>query len=373
MATRNLYIPASVSHPGTTLEEKLREMGMSVKEFAVRSSKPEKTVIAIIKGDSSITPEMAVSFESITKIPAIFWMNRQRNYDECIARSKRQAQIVSFAQWAKKFPYADMVDLGWVEKKSSQEEKTSILLDFFGVSSPTAWENYYMNQQLKVAFSISLATTKEPYAISAWLRKGELQASEAFVDCDYTDKLLRNKIPAMKDLMRRNPNDFPAQLQTLCAECGIKLLYTPCLKKAPISGSTRWINNIPCIQLSGRSKRYDTFWFSFFHGIGHILLHGKKDIFLEDIEYDDEQKIKERQANHFSSDILLTEKETDIILKGDDFSPTKLQQYAEEFKTHPAIIVGRLQHLHVLPFAMHVDSFELFQFQQQTEKAVNHF
>jgi hypothetical protein len=215
---------------------------------------------------------------------------------------------VSFADWAKKFPYADMVNQGWVEKKTVQEEKTAVILDFFGVSSPKAWENYYMNKQLKVAFRISLATTKEPYAISAWLRKGELQAFGINMQGCYTDKLLRSKLPEMKDLMRRKPHDFPKQLQALCAECGIKLIYTPCLKKAPISGSTRWINNIPCIQLSGRSKRYDIFWFSFFHEIGHILLHGKKDIFLEDIDYNDEQLAKEKQADDFSTDVLLSEK-----------------------------------------------------------------
>ena len=96
MATKNLYIPENVSHPGTTLDEKMKEIGISVKEFAVRTSKPEKTVIAIIKGNSSITPEMAVAFENVTKIPANFWINRQRIYDECVARSKRQAQIVYF-------------------------------------------------------------------------------------------------------------------------------------------------------------------------------------------------------------------------------------------------------------------------------------
>ena len=360
MATRNQYIPETVSHPGTTLDEKLKEMGMSVKEFAVRTSKPEKTVIAIIKGDSSITPEMAVAFESVTKIPANFWLNRQRNYDECVARSKRKAQIISYADWAKKFPYADMANHGWITKKSVQEEMTAVILDFFGVSSPNAWENYYMKQQLKVAFRISLASTKEPYAISAWLRKGELQASEAYITGNYSDKLLRSMIPVMKDLMCRKPADFPEQLQVLCAKCGIKLIYTPCLKKAPISGSTRWINDIPCIQLSGRSKRYDVFWFTFFHEIGHILLHGKKDIFLEDIEYDNGQQSKEKQADNFSAEILLSEKETNIILEGNDFSQSTLIRYAARFNTHPAIIVGRLQHLRVLPFSIHVDTFELF-------------
>ena len=82
MATNNLYIPENISHPGTTLDEKIKEMGMSVKKFAMRISKPEKTIIAIIKGDSSITPEMAVVFENVTKIPANFWINRQCIYDK---------------------------------------------------------------------------------------------------------------------------------------------------------------------------------------------------------------------------------------------------------------------------------------------------
>ena len=75
MPNRNQYIPQSVSHPGETLEEKLKEMGMGPKEFAVRTDKPEKTIIAVMKGESSITADMAVLFEGVTKIPAHFWLN----------------------------------------------------------------------------------------------------------------------------------------------------------------------------------------------------------------------------------------------------------------------------------------------------------
>lgn len=88
MATENLYIPKNISHPGTTLDEKLKEMGLSAKEFAGLISQPEETVNAIIRGNSTITWELAVAFENVTKIPANFWMNRQRNYDECIVCSK---------------------------------------------------------------------------------------------------------------------------------------------------------------------------------------------------------------------------------------------------------------------------------------------
>jgi addiction module HigA family antidote len=90
MATINQYFPQVVFHPGDTLEEKLQEMGMGPKEFAIRTGKPEKTIIAVIKGESSITADMAIQFESVTKIPAHFWMNSQRLYDEFVAREKRK-------------------------------------------------------------------------------------------------------------------------------------------------------------------------------------------------------------------------------------------------------------------------------------------
>ena len=88
MEADNLYIPKSVSHPGITLDEKLKETGLSTKEFAGLISQAEETVNAIIKGNSPITQELAVAFEDVTKIPANFWINRQHNYDECIASSK---------------------------------------------------------------------------------------------------------------------------------------------------------------------------------------------------------------------------------------------------------------------------------------------
>ena len=82
MAKQNQYFPQIAFHPGDTLAEKLDELEMGPKEFALRTGKPEKTIIAIMKEKSSITPEMAVQFEHVLKIPAHFWLNLQRNYDE---------------------------------------------------------------------------------------------------------------------------------------------------------------------------------------------------------------------------------------------------------------------------------------------------
>ena len=54
MTLANQYTPDIVFHPATTLNEKLEEMGMSRKEFALRTGKPEKTILAVLKEERVI-------------------------------------------------------------------------------------------------------------------------------------------------------------------------------------------------------------------------------------------------------------------------------------------------------------------------------
>lgn len=343
MANINQYIRQVAFHPGDTLSEKLDELGMGPKEFSVRTGKPEKTIIAIIKGKSSITAEMAVQFENVLKIPAHFWLNIQRNYDEFVAREERKTILKESIGWAKRFPITEMIKKGWLPENKSLENRTSDLLAFFSISNHVAWEDYYLRQQLKVAFRISLACTKEPYAISAWLRKGDIQAAELSAS-DYNEKNFKDALPDIKSVMAKHPADFSKKLQSICLAAGVKVVYTPCLPKAPITGSTRWLNDNPLIQLSGRYKRNDIFWFTFFHEAGHIILHGKKDVFLEKIDYSDYDKNKEDEADNFAIKWTLSKEEEREVIESAQFTEAVIKTFAKKFNTHPAIIIGRLQH-----------------------------
>ncbi len=356
MKKQNQYFPPMVFHPGVTLKEKLEEMNMGPKEFALRTGKPEKTIIAILNGESSLTANMAVQFEHVSKIPASFWINHQRNYDEYMAKKKRQAFIQEAFIWAKQFPLADMIKKGWLPPVSTIEEKTTKLFTFFGFSNHKAWEEYYCKKQLKVAFRISLAQTKEPHAISAWLRKGELQAADLKTK-EYSEKKFKEALPELKSIMAHHPNNLFNQLQNICLEAGVKIVHTPCIHKAPLNGSSRWLHDTPFIQLTNRYKRNDSFWFTFFHEVGHILLHGKKDIFLEDINYSDKDIKKENEADEFAIKWTLTkEEETEIL--NTKFNNDTILDFAKKFKTHPAIIIGRLQHKKKIPYSFGKEYFE---------------
>jgi addiction module HigA family antidote len=93
MTKRNEYFPQSRPHPGKNLVEKLEEMGMSSKEFAECTDRPEQVIIAVLNGTGVITPDLAVQFEKVTRIPAHFWLNSQRNYDEFMAKKGHKKNL----------------------------------------------------------------------------------------------------------------------------------------------------------------------------------------------------------------------------------------------------------------------------------------
>ena len=314
MANRNMtqirqfFDPAKlpvVYHPGETLEEKLQEMGMGVKEFATRVSKPEKTIIAVLKGKSSITPDMALSFELVTRIPADMWLRYQKNYDEYIARKKREKTLQEGLTWAEKFPLDEIRRLGWLTKFGSlggqPKDIVETLCLFFSVSSPKGWEDFYLNQRLRVAFRITLAESCDPYALSAWLRQGEIQADEISLPTKYTAKALKNALTAISEVRKSAEAEYENTISALLADAGVKLIFTETLTPAPVKGSSRYIGGVPCIQLSKSFDSADDFWHTLFHEIGHIILHGKKDIFIENVEYGDKNPEKEREADEFDA------------------------------------------------------------------------
>lgn len=245
-----------------------------------------------------------------------------------------------------------MAKLNWVPPTRDINEKTKNLLSFFGVASHKGWENLYMESELKVAAYTSLKQSYEPHAISVWLRQGELQAKKVEVPL-FDIKKLRNNIPAMRHLMIEHPADFFAKLQNLCFEAGVILLYTPKLPKVPLSGSTRWINDNPLIQLTARYKQNDRFWFTFFHELGHIVLHGKKYISLENIDFVAADPKNEAQANDFAVKYTFSKEQEEKLLREHPtvISADDIMNYAHEFNTHPAMIVGRLQHLGLIHFS----------------------
>ncbi|MBK7409563.1 MAG: hypothetical protein IPJ40_16875 [Saprospirales bacterium] len=74
--------------------------------------------------------------------------------------------------------------------------------------------------------------------------------------------------------------------------------------------------------------------------MGHILLHGKKDILLEDGGYDEQDMEKEEEANAFAVEWTLPLKQEAILRKALPLTESQILAFAREWGTHPGIIAG---------------------------------
>ena len=84
----NEYNPQTMPHPCETILEKIEEMNIGIAEFVSQTGLLEETMMSIINGQGSITLDVATSLERTTNIPIHFWLNLQRNYDDCNEDSK---------------------------------------------------------------------------------------------------------------------------------------------------------------------------------------------------------------------------------------------------------------------------------------------
>ncbi len=96
---KNQYNPDFVTPPGETLLETIEVIGMSQAEFAERTGRPKKTVNEIIRGKAAITPETALQFEKVLGVPAGFWINREQNYQEWLAREQERSNFEQYLSW----------------------------------------------------------------------------------------------------------------------------------------------------------------------------------------------------------------------------------------------------------------------------------
>lgn len=83
---KNAFQPNYAVHPGETLKETLESIGMTQVELSQRTGRPKKTINEIIKGKAALTPETAIQLERVLGVPASFWNNLERNYQETLAR-----------------------------------------------------------------------------------------------------------------------------------------------------------------------------------------------------------------------------------------------------------------------------------------------
>lgn len=340
MMTKN-YTPDIAIHPGSTLNDTLEALKMSQIELAERTGVSKKHINEIINQKSPITPETALKFASVFGTSPAFWNNLQKQYEETCARLEQEKSLVEEVPLLEKFDcYKELVRWGYIEWATSQVERVKLLCHFFGVSSLNLVPKLHA-----VAYRKVHKDNLNKESLAAWLRCGELESIRITSNAFNRD-LLRESLGRLRGLTRETPEVFSKLLPEICAECGVVVVFVPYFKNIHVCGAARWINDRPVIQLSLRGGFSDIFWFSFFHELGHILKHGKKEQFVDLEKEFKEDTDKEKEADEFATNTLISPKEYEVFVSNrmNLLSLQAVRRFADDINIAPAIVAGRLAH-----------------------------
>lgn len=318
--------------PGATIKEQLVDRGMNQKEFAARMGMSEKHISKLINGEVQLTIDVARRLEMVLGVPTQFWCNLESIYREKIAKVNEENAMVMDIEMAKKIPYKEMVQNGWIDDASKSTEKVINLRKYFEV----AQLNFLQGTLIPgIACRKLSETEKSDFALIAWAQKAKIEARR-IVTKPIDIATLVKKIPQIREMTTMNPTEFCPRLIELLANCGIAMVFLPHIGGSFLHGATFMDGNKIVVGLTVRGKDADKFWFSLFHELAHIIYGHIGNV-------DGTTENDESCADEFAKNTLIPETLYDNFIKRNEFTKAAMIEFANEIGIDVGIVVGRLQ------------------------------
>ena len=109
-----LFEPDWLSPPGDTIADVLEERGWSQVEFAQRIGYTPKHVNQLLRGKAPISEDTALRLERVLGSTARFWLQRETEYREALARRAEAVTLSSESSWLGELPLDDMIRFKWI-------------------------------------------------------------------------------------------------------------------------------------------------------------------------------------------------------------------------------------------------------------------
>jgi HTH-type transcriptional regulator/antitoxin HigA len=353
--------------PGEHLKLVLDRQGVSQAEIAARSGLSTKHISQLIRGHANLGLETASALEFATGVDARVWMKLDAEFQAVTRLNERRQDIFEQAETKKWFGSFNVKEL--VERRivpdGTKAEMTEALLRFFGVAKPAAWQAHWGASLPRFRRSPSFAP--EAAATAAWLRIGQLKARETRTSSFDADEL-RRRLELLRAATQMEMADALPNVQQLAAEAGVAVVFAAEVSGCRASGAAWWEGpDKAVVLLSNRGKREDRLWFSLFHELGHVLLHARRDTFLDQTPVESEGKEDDAPPWHEAPnmDHLIIDdmsRDSGMEREADDFAQRALlpdvsvrdlvalkkrhqvEELANSVRVSAAVVAGRCQY-----------------------------
>lgn len=265
---------------------------------------------------------------------AAYWLNLQQAYDALIVEFKSDQELeqervvfekIDYKYFRNNFMLPDLP-----RKIDEQIERIRRFLDIatltvlkrpdMAARFRSSSENLTEANTIKANIMMQIATNEALHSNAPKFNKKEFEKA-----VDYALTLTESH------------TDFYDKLKEEFFNAGVIFVILPNISGSRINGATKKVGDNIVLMVNDRRLYADSFWFTLFHEIGHILSGDYG------VSFDMEMGENEKLADEYARNRLIPSEKYDEFISHQIFSPQSIKDFSKSIQRDPGIVLGRLQ------------------------------
>ena len=320
-------------HPGYYIEEIVEESGLTLEELSKRLKTTPKNLNILIRGEKNLSIDMAYKLSEMLGTTVEYWLTLQKIYDkmqaEFLADINLEKEVFKDLDYKYFKHYFGLPNL-----PRKIDEQIKCVRDFLSVQSLTVLKEKDLAVSFR-SYSRKLSTSNIVNA-NAMVQIAINLALKT--DSPQFDKKKFEESVEFALTQTRNHQEFLPIIKEAFLEAGVILIVLPNLKNSGTNGATKMIDGRVLLMVNDRRHFADTFWFTLFHEIGHIMNDDYG------ITFCGNQNSSEDKADLYAQRKLIPQEQYEAFIKCHTiFNELCIREFADSINQDPGIVLGRLQ------------------------------
>jgi len=321
-------------HPGYYIKEIVDESGLTQEDFAKRLDTTPKNLSLLIRGEQSLSIDIAMKLSRMLGTSVSYWLNLQNSYDALVAEFKSVNELaeerIVFESLDYKY-FRDYYGLPNLPRKIDEQIKH--VREFLNVATLKV----FTKRDMAVSFRSSTEELPETSTIKANAMVQIATNIALKVDAPKYNKQKFEKAVSYALTLTENHDEFYPLIYKAFYDAGVVFVILPNLPGSKINGATKKVGDNIMLMVNDRRLNADSFWFTLFHEIGHVM-NGDYGI-----SFEKETGEQELQADTFAEDSLIPRDEYYDFINQNKFDLGAICSFAKQINRDPGIVLGRLQ------------------------------
>lgn len=320
-------------HPGYYIKEIIDDSGLTQEDFAKRLDTTPKNLSCLIRGEQSLSVDIAMKLSKMLGTSMNYWLNLQQTYDTIIAEMNSQEEVEEEREVFKELDYKYFRDnFGLPALPRQTEEQIKCLRTFLQVASLTVFKK----RDMAVSFRNCSDEMHSSNIIKANIMVQLAIIKARAIDAPKFNKAKFEEAAEYALTLTKNHREFYPILRKKFAEAGVIFVVLPNLPGSKTNGATKKVGSNIILMVNDRRLSSDSFWFTLFHEIGHII-NGDYGITFED------ENDSEDAADKYAEDKLIPPAAYAEFVNLGRFDVRSIGQFADKISRDPGIVLGRLR------------------------------